>query len=394
MEVIGVALKEYFEFFSPTKVMFGQNLAEDVGAEAEVLGGTAAMIITDKGVLDAGLVDKVKQSLDESFVDLITIYSGVPVNSEVEICKEIAEIGKANRVDLLISVGGGSVIDTAKGANILLGVGGDLLEDWQGTHLVPEPLKKHIAIPTTAGTGAEVSLGAIIKNSPSGQKVTFNSKYLLPDVAVLDPDLTLSLPPGLTAATGIDALTHAIESFSSLEHSPPADAFAFYCVGTIFRNLPRAYEDGTDAEARGNMLIAANLAGSALSTTVSIGACHAMAHAAGGLSPVTHGVANAIILPVVMEYNLEHCADRYAELARAVGIDPTGKTESEAAWMFVEKVTGFIDGFGLPKTLKEAGADPAMAERMTEEAMGDGQMYANPREADFEEILNLYKVLL
>lgn len=389
-----MALKEYFEFFAPTKVMYGLSLAEDVGAEAEVLGGTSAMIITDEGVLEAGLVERVRQSLEESFLDLAAVYSGVPVNSEVEICDEIAEIGRANDVDTLVSVGGGSVIDTTKGVNILLGVGGDLLTDWQGTHLVPEPLKKHISIPTTAGTGAEVSLGAVIKHSSGGQKISFNSKYLLPDVAILDPELTTSMPRGLTAATGIDALTHAIESFSSLEHSPAADALSYYCVSTIFENLPKAFEDGTDMDARGYMLVAANLAGTALSTTMSIGACHAMAHAAGGLSPVTHGIANSIILPVVMEYNIDHCTDRYAELARAAGIETSRLSEGEAARAFVDTVTGFIAGFGFPQTLKEAGADPALAERMAEEAMGDGQMFGNPREADIEEIQGLFVRLL
>jgi alcohol dehydrogenase len=233
-----VAIRDYYEFYAPTKIMFGQGLAEDVGKEAEGLGGASAMIITDKGVLEAGLIDKIKSSFDDAMIDLVEVYSDVPVNSEVEVCKEIAEIGRANLVDTLVSVGGGSVIDTAKGVNILLGVGGDLMEDWQGTHLVPEPLKKHISIPTTAGTGAEVTLGAVIKNTPTGQKVTFNSKYLLPDVAVLDPELTLSLPKGLTAATGIDALTHAVESFTSLEHMPPSDAFCTFAVQSSSRTCP------------------------------------------------------------------------------------------------------------------------------------------------------------
>jgi alcohol dehydrogenase class IV len=267
------------------------------------------------------------------------------------------------------------------------------MEDWQGTHLVPEPLKKHIAIPTTAGTGAEVSLGAVIKNTPTGQKISFNSKYLLPDVAVLDPELTVSMPAGLTAATGIDALTHAVEAFTSLEHMPPSDAFCAFAVQTIFENLPVAVEDGSDIEARGWMLIAANLAGNALSHTLSIGACHAMAHAAGGLSPVTHGVANAIILPHVMNYNVEAASDRFAALAPFVGVD-SATDELETASSVVSAVTEFIARFGMPKTLKEAGADAAMAERMTEEAMGDGQMYGNPREAQFEEIQGLFTGLL
>ena len=266
-----MALNEYYEFYHPTKVMFGQGLTEDVGAEAEALGATSAMILTDKGVLGAGLVDAIKASIENSNVDLIQVFSDVPVNSEVDVCRKVAEIGKANLVDLLISVGGGSVIDTAKGANILLGVGGDLMEDWQGTHLIPEPLKHHIAIPTTAGTGAEVTLGAIIKNTPTGQKITFNSKYLLPDVAILDPILTETLPKGLTAATGLDALTHAVESFTSLEHLPPSDAFCTYAVEKIMKYLPVAIEDGSDMEARGYMLIAANMAGTALSRTRPVG---------------------------------------------------------------------------------------------------------------------------
>lgn len=389
-----MTLRDYYEFCSPTRVMFGQGLAGEVGAEAEALGCSAAMIVTDRVVHDAGLVEPVIRSLEESSVELVEVYNEVPVNSEVEVCGRIAGIGAAGSVDLLISIGGGSVIDTAKGANILLGVGGDLLEDWQGTHLVPEPLKRHIAIPTTAGTGAEVSLGAVIKHTPGGVKVTFNSKYLLPDVAVLDPLLTESMPPGLTAATGIDALTHAVESFTSLEHMPPSDAFCTYAVQAILEHLPRAVEDGSDMEARGNMLIAANMAGNALSHTLSIGACHAMAHAAGGLSPVSHGVANAVILPVVMEYNLESAADRFAALAPCAGVDVGGLDELEAAAKVVAALSEFIHSFGMPQTLSEAGADPAMAQRMTEEAMGDGQMYGNPREAVAGEILGLFRELL
>ena len=387
-------LKEFFEFYAPTRVIFGQGLSSEIGAEAESLGGEKAMIITDRGVLEAGLVDGIKASLEDSRLDLVEVYTEVPENSEVEVCKNIAAIGEASGVDTLVSVGGGSVIDTAKGVNILLGVGGDLMEDWQGTHLVPEPLKNHVAVPTTAGTGAEVTLGAVIKNTPSGQKVTFNSKYLIPDIAVLDPLLTETMPPGLTAATGLDALTHAVEAFTSLEHSPPSDAFSLYCVKEIMRNLPVAFTDGGNIEARGYMLIAANLAGMSLSHIQSIGACHAMAHAAGGLSPVTHGVANAIILPAVMEYNLEAAADRFAALAPAVGVDVSGLPEIEAAGRVIAAITEFIAGFGLPGSLKEAGADPALAWRMAEEAMGDGQMYANPREAEFEEILELFNRLL
>ncbi len=387
-------LREYYEFYSPGKTIYGANIASEVAQEAEQLGGTTAMIITDKGVLDAGLVEDVKNGIEKSSVELVEVYSDVPVNSEVEVCSEIAEIGKEKNVDILVSIGGGSVIDTAKGANILLGVGGDLLEDWQGTNLIPQPLKKHIAIPTTAGTGAEASLGAVIKHSPTNQKISFNSPYLIPDVAILDPSMTISMPPSLTAATGIDALTHAIESFSSLEHAVHSDALSFYAVKLIYENLPMAFENGENIEARANMLIASNLAGSAISTTLSIGACHAMAHAVGGLTTVSHGVANAIILPAVMEFNIDYCSDRYAELAFAVGIETSGMSQADAARAFLEKIKDFIWSFGLPKTLKEAGVDPSLAEEMADAAMGDAQIYGNPREADYELILELFRSLL
>ena len=389
-----MALKDYYEFFAPTKVMFGEGISDDTGDEAEALGGTCAMILTDKGVADAGLIEPVKDSLEGSSLEFAGVYSDIPVNSEVGICKQIADLGRDKDVDTLVSVGGGSVIDTAKGVNILLGVGGDLLEDWQGTHLVPEPLKKHIAIPTTAGTGAEVSLGAVIKHSPDNQKISFNSRFIIPDVAILDPVLTLSMPPRLTAATGIDALTHAVESYSSLDHCPPSDALSYFAIKMIFEYLPRANEDGNDIEARSYMLIAANFGGTALSTTMSIGACHAMAHAAGGVCSIPHGIANAIILPVVMEYNLEHCPDRYADLAPAVGVDSSGLSEIETAKKVVFRITEFIARFGLPRTLKEAGADPSAAERLTEEAMGDAQMFSNPHEAESEEIQELFEKLL
>jgi len=389
-----VALKDYYEFFAPTKVMFSEGISEDAGEVAETLGGTCAMILTDKGVMEAGLVEPVKDSLEGSSLEFAGVYSDIPVNSEVAICNEIAELGREKGVDTLVSVGGGSVIDTAKGVNILLGVGGDLLEDWQGTYLVPEPLKKHIAIPTTAGTGAEVSVGAVIKHSPDNQKISFNSRFIIPDVAMLDPVLTRSMPPRLTAATGVDALTHAVESYSSLDHCSPSDALSFYAIKMILEYLPRAFEDGNDMEARGYMLIAASFGGTALSTTASIGACHAMAHAAGGLCSVPHGIANAIILPVVMEFNLEHCPDRYADLAPAVGVKTSGLSEIDAARKVIERITEFIADFGLPRTLKEAGADPSFAERLTDEAMGDAQMFSNPHEAESEEIQELFEKLL
>jgi len=382
-----------FVFQVPGKLMFGEGLARDAGREARALGATKALIITDEGVKSAGLLNDVEKSLEENNVELVGIFSEIPPNSEIETCEKLARFASERGADILISVGGGSAIDTAKASNILLTYGGDLLEDWQGTLIIPGPLRKHIAIPTTAGTGSEVSIGAVIKNAENSEKISFGSEYLVPDVAILDPLMTVSLPPALTASTGIDALAHAVESFSSSVHSPISDAVCFSAVRMIYENLPVAFEDGSNLDARGAMLVAASMGGFGFSTVKSIGACHAMAHAVGGLTNVPHGLANAIILPVVMKYNLDFCTDRYAELARAM--DPTLQGEERfLAEKACEMVEDFIRGFGIPSSLKEAGVESELAEKLAEEAMVDVQIYGNPRPATIEEILELFKSLL
>ncbi len=382
-----MSLKEYFEFHLPTKVIFGAGLAGQVGQEAEKLECSSAFLLTDKGVEGNGLVDPVRQSLEECSVELAGVYTHIPVNSEVQVVEEIAE--KAKGVDLLVSVGGGSVMDTAKGVSILLGVGGDLL-DWQGTFIIPKPLLKHIAITTTAGTGAEVTLGAVIRSKEEELKISFNSEYILPAIAILDPELTLTMPPRLTAATGIDALTHAVESFSSLEHNPPSDALAYQAINYIFKYLPRAYRAGADLEARSYMLVAADFGGICINHTMSIGACHALAHSVGGVYEVPHGLANAVLLPHIMEFNLEHAADRYAALAPAAGLDITNMSEGEAARFFVDRVKELIAGFDLPRALSEAGASHEKMEKLVEGAMGDAQIYSNPCPAEAEDVERLF----
>ena len=386
-----MSLKEYFEFFLPTKVIFGAGLANEVGEEAEKLQCSSAFLLTDKGVEGAGLVDPVRQSLEECSVELAGIYTDIPVNSEIQVVKEIAE--KAKGVDLLVSVGGGSVMDTAKGVSILLGVGGDLL-DWQGSFIITQPLLKQIAIPTTAGTGAEVTLGAVIRSKEEELKISFSSEYILPAISILDPELTLTMPRKLTAATGIDALTHVVESFTSLEHNPPSDALAYQAVDYIFKYLPRAYLAGDDLEARSYMLIAADFGGICINHTMSIGACHALAHSVGGVYAVPHGLANAILLPHIMEFNLEHAVDRYAALAPAAGLDTSNMSEAESARTFIDQVKELIAGFDLPRRLSEAGASDKKMEKLVEGAMGDAQIYSNPRPAEAEDVEKLFKAAL
>jgi alcohol dehydrogenase class IV len=387
-----LALQDYYEFFSPTKVMFGPGLAQDVGAEVEGLGGSAAMLITDKGIIGAGLLQTIEKSITDSEVDLVEVYSDVPVNSEVAVCEAIAEIGRAAGVDTLISVGGGSVIDTTKGVNILLGVGGDLMEDWQGTHLVPEPLKKHIAIPTTAGTGSEATHVAMITDEGRNRKLMYQGGDLIPSMAVLDPRMTISLPPAMTAATGMDALTHAIEALHSTWHQPITDGLAQQAIGLVDLYLERCFNDGADVFARMNMLLAANMGGVAASNSF-IGIVHATAHPLGGLFHIPHGVAVGMMLPYCMEMNLayEGIPAIYRKVAGAMGLARESDDDEAASRKAVERVRGLVQSLGLPADLKEAGVPADSIQAYIDEVMEDRAMMVtpgNPGRQEVEELIS------
>ena len=294
-------LPEFFEFWNPTKVVYGPGLARDFEAELAQLGVQRLFVVTDEVLHQkVGLVQPVLDGLKAAGVEVAGVFDRVPVNSEVGVCRRAADAASASGADGLLAVGGGSVIDTAKAANILVSLGGDLVEDYSGAHTMTQPLKPLIVIPTTAGTGSEVTMAAVILDEESHSKLAFMDKYLLPNLAVLDPELLVSLPPGMTAATGMDAMTHACEAYWGLQKSPAADAFAAQAVRMMLKSLPAAVRDGTDLEARGATLIAASLAGVAFSHSM-VGVVHAMAHACGGLYGTPHGTANAILLPHGME---------------------------------------------------------------------------------------------
>ncbi len=287
-------------------------------------------------------------------------------------------------------MGGGSVIDTAKGMAILVSEGGNL-EDYSGFQLLTHPITPHIVIPTTAGTGSEVTYAFVIKNWEKNQKLLYADDYLMPNTAILDPVMTQGLPPMLTATTGMDALTHAIEAIHALQAEPMSDYMAFGAIQMIMENLPTCVEKGDDLLARGQQQIAATMAGIAFSNA-QVGLVHAMAHCVGALYKVPHGMANSILLPHVMRFNLEDCSDRYALVAKAMGVFEKGMSDEEASDAAIEAILGFTAKMGVPQKLSEVGVPEDGLMAAAELALYDGSMVYNPRMVmEAEEVLEVYK---
>lgn len=386
-----MALKEYFEFHDRTKVIFGAGTLEQAGREAARLGGTRALVVTDGIIRGLGFADAAAKSLTDAGVEVTRIFDEVPQDSGVEMIQSLyEELKEQGGADVTVAVGGGSVLDTAKLVNLLLSEGGDLMKDHQGAYLQARPLKPLIAAPTTAGTGSEVTFAAVAKDHANHVKVGFVSHYFAPDVALLDPKLTLSMPPSVTAATGMDALTHALESLVSSESEPVAEALACGAIRRINTWLPVAVADGGNIEARGEMLIASMVAGLAFTNTF-VGIVHAIAHSMGGVAGVPHGLANSLILPYGMEFNIDFCADKYALAAYSMGVAPGGdeRADAEAA---IAKVRDLIGKIGLPVKLSEAGVAEDQLDEIAMTTMGDGALFTNPRfPEDYTEVLELLK---
>ena len=383
-------LPEFFEFYNPTRVVYGQGIASDFKAELDSLGIGKYFIVSDTIISDLGLTKKVVDCLLSSGVEITGEFLDVPQDSEVNTVNECAEQATDSGAQGLIAIGGGSVIDTAKAVNILISEGGDLIEDHSGAQTLTRPLKPLVVIPTTAGTGSEVTMAAVVYDKDNKVKMSFTDKFLLPSLAVLDPEMTLSLPPKMTASTAMDALSHAVEAYVDLQWSPVSDALAVGAVELIFNNVVKATEHGDDIEARGALLVASNMAGISFSHSM-VGCVHGMAHSVGGLYRVPHGVANAILLTHGMEYNFEEVKDKLAKLALIMGEEVSGLPVEDAARKAIEavrKLTGTLNKMGaLPLRLREVGVFEDGLSEIAEATVMDGTSFYNPREVVAEEIL-------
>jgi alcohol dehydrogenase class IV len=295
--------------------------------------------------------------------------------------------------DHILALGGGSSIDTAKGIGIMATNKGHIL-DYEGVNRIPHPGLPVVAIPTTAGTGSEVTASTIITNSQTHFKAAVISPYIFPQLALLDPQLTEKLPQELTAATGMDALTHAIESYTSKTATPFSRALAIEAIRMIGQNLKKAYFVGNDPASREQMLVASAMAGMAFAQS-RLGNVHAISHTLGGVFNIPHGIANAALLPYVMKYNLPACPEKMKDIAEALGCRVDGLPLDEAAELAVQAVVELNRALNIPSNIRELGVDLKALPKLVEDSMRSGNVLVNPRwtrSSDIERIIrNAYE---
>lgn len=375
-------LPDYWEYSLPTRIVAGPGVLKDLEKEILAVGCKKAFLITDKQMEDLGYVDRVVSSLGK--VDVVGVFDEVTPDSEVRLVERGAHLARQAGADYLLALGGGSCIDTAKGINVVMSLGGSLL-DYQGFNQINRPLHPLGAIPTTAGTGSEVTQFALVLDRDQHSKITYLSPRLVPSLALLDPEFTLSMPPLLTAASGMDALGHAVESYVSISANPLSRGLAAEAAALVFTHLEKAVREGKDVQSRLGMLLASNLAGLAFSNTM-VGCAHALAHALGGIKGIPHALAVGLLLPAAVLFNGEGSGYLlYEDLTlRLFGLK--GK---EAPRVLAEKIRQLMNRCRLPGSLAEAGLTREDFPAVAEMALTDGAMYTNPREAGEEELLGL-----
>jgi alcohol dehydrogenase class IV len=382
---------EPFNFQAPTRIRFGIDTAGSVADIVKDLGGKKTLIVTDANLIKAGILEAILDSFGDHGGPQPVIFDKVPPDSDIECVTQATALARQSGCDSIVGVGGGSVMDTAKAVNIGLTYGGDIME-YQGINTLPSHLLPLVAVPTTAGTGSEVSFVAMVKDPEEAKKILFGSQFLAPDAAILDPALIKSLPPKLTAATGFDALTHDIESFVASTHSPLSDALALESMSLLFEHLARATVAGDDLAARSATLVASTMAGLAF-TNAGVGIVHALAHATGGLFGTHHGMTNAVFLPHGMEYNLDVAGSRYASAARFLGISSSADDRTAARAM-IDAVKRLMSSCGLSTCLRDLGV-PELSNGEVENlafiASTDPAIMFNPKEPSVEEIVAIYK---
>ncbi|HCW90059.1 MAG TPA: alcohol dehydrogenase [Marinobacter sp.] len=382
---------QFYEFFCPVKVIAGKAALEHIPYELTGLAAQRPMIITDKGVRAAGLLDPVVNACTESGLDIASIYDDVPPDSSTGVVRKIAGVYRSEQCDSIIAVGGGSAIDTAKAVNILVSEGGDDIAAYSGAGILKRALKPFFVVPTTAGTGSEVTAVAVITDIEKHVKLPFTSSFLLPNAAVIDPRMTLTLPPHITAATAMDAMTHATEAFTCMARNPLSDAYATAAIRKISDNLLKVMDNPRDADARLELAQASTMAGIAFSNSM-VGLVHSLGHATGALFHLPHGLCMSLYLPYVLEYNLESIREPLGELLLyldgpdAYAATP-GNRRAEAAIASIRKLRDTLyKHCKLPRTLKETGAvREDQLDNIAELALDDGSIMFNPREVTLED---------
>lgn len=372
--------------FEIPEIIFGRGSLKQVGQCGRRMGGDKIFLVTDPGIIATGWIDEALGFLKQEGLKSV-VYDNVvsnPRNYQVE--QGALEYAR-NGCDVILAIGGGSPMDTAKGIAILVSNQGRI-DDYAGCNLITQPIPPLICVPTTAGTGSDVSQFAIIADQDKKVKMTILSRAIMPDISLIDPRLLQTKSYELIASTGMDALTHAIEAFVSSLSWSLTDPHANHAIKLVFRNLKEAAQKRSLDPLEG-MAIASLEAGAAFSNAI-LGAVHALAHPLGGRYDMHHGLANAILLPVVLQKNLEHAPEKYALIANAMGIDTRGKTSMDSARIVPERIEGLIKALNIPTKLSQLGVRKEDIPYLARDAAEDLCMMTNPQRYNTAEIEGLY----
>ncbi len=372
---------------------FGPGARKVLPEVVQRLNKVKALVVTDKGLIQFGVAKMVTDVLDEAAISY-DIFSDVKPNPTVSNVKAGIESFKKAGADFIIAIGGGSAMDTAKGIGIVINNPEfDDIVSLEGCAPTKNKSVPIVALPTTAGTAAETTINYVIIDENKQKKMVCVDPNDIPAVAIIDAELMYSLPKGLTAATGMDALTHAIEGYITKGAWEMSDMFEIEAVRMIARYLPVAVNEPSNPEGRNGMAVAQYIAGMAFSN-VGLGLVHGMAHPMGSLFDVPHGVANALLLPTIMEFNMPACLDKYPEIAKAMGVDTSGMSKKEAAQAAVDAVRALAVKVGIPQHLSELGISSADIPALAEQAISDVCTPGNPREVTLDDIKALYEKVL
>ncbi|UBM63632.1 iron-containing alcohol dehydrogenase [Candidatus Sulfidibacterium hydrothermale] len=380
-----------YGYFIPTVNLMGAGAALEVAKQAKIIGGSKALVVTDAPLIKLGIADKIIRLLEKEDIRTI-LYDAVLPNPTVKNVHDGVALYKQNNCDLIVAIGGGSPIDCAKGIGLVATNGGSI-KDYEGLDMSKKTMPPFIAVNTTAGTASEMTRFTIITDTDRHVKMAIVDWHVTPTVSINDPELMVSMPSALTAATGMDALTHAIEAYVSTLATPVTDSAAIKAIQLISQYLRPAVANGNNMEARDKMAYAEFMAGMAFNNA-SLGNVHAMAHQLGGFYDLPHGVCNAILLPHVESFNMIACPERFADIAMAMGENTNGLSVIEAAELAIKSIGRLSRDVGIPSGLKELGVKEKDLPTLADNALKDACGLTNPRIATKEDIIELYKAAM
>jgi alcohol dehydrogenase len=375
-------------YFIPTINLIGKGSVNEVGDRIKALGGQKVLIVTDAGLSKMGMANQVKEIVEKAGLEAVVFDGAEPNPTDLNVNAGF-EVWNNEKCDSLVSLGGGSSHDCAKGVGLLAANGGRI-HDYEGVDKSTQPFVPYVSVNTTAGTASEMTRFCIITDTSRKVKMAIVDWRVTPKISINDPDLMVGMPPSLTAATGMDALTHAIEAYVSTAATPLTDSAALMAIKLIAQYLPKAVANGTDMEAREKMAYAQFLGGMAFNNA-SLGYVHAMAHQLGGFYNLPHGVCNAILLPVVEQFNLLARAERFKDIAIAMGENVEGLSVNAAAQVAIDSIKRLSKAVGIPSGLAELGVKEEDFEVMAKNAKVDACQLTNPRLATLAQVIELFR---